>query len=210
MKYIATIILLLISTSITAQQYGTEVSDASVQLNKIKEKSISTQTIESDFTLEKRIAMMSNIEKSNGKFYYKRANSKICLDYINPKDNKIIISDTQFTIVTADKASKMDVTRNPALSQMKNMITACMTGNFIILGERSVTKYYDNEEYFTIVIQPSNKRVKRYMSEIALRFNKDDNTLFSMRFTEPNGNYSEYKYTNKKINVTIDEYHFKQ
>lgn len=209
MKLIHTFILLFVAMLTHAQQYGNEIKDATLQLSKLKTTSDATQSISSDFTLEKKVSLMANVEKSFGKFYYQRQGCKICLDYTQPKDNKIIINDSKFVLVTAGKASTMDVTRNPALSQMKNMITACMTGDFLPLGERSVTKYFDDEKLFTIVIQPSNKRVKRYMSEIVLRFDKQDNTLKSMRFAEQNGDYSEYTYTNKNINVAINANHFK-
>ena len=196
------------ASATTAQDYGNVVTDATAQLDKIKSASIATQSIESDFSLEKKVAIMTNLEKSYGKFYYNRASGKLCLDYTQPPENKIIISDTKFTLKTNGKISTMELSRNPALSQLKNMITACMTGNFISLGEHSQTKYYDNGEIFTISIKPSNKRVKRYMSEIILRFEKKDNTLLSMRFAEQNGDYSEYTYTNKKINAGIDDRHF--
>lgn len=210
MRQITTIILALslATNTLAVSEFGDKVADATAQLEKIKTASSSTRSIESDFTLVKKMSLMSDIEKSYGKFYYSKASSQLCLDYTEPADNKILISDTKFTLTTNGKTSSMQLSRNPALSQLKNMITACMTGNFMSLGEHSETSYYDNGSTFTISIKPSNKRVKRYMNEIVLRFDKKDNTLMSMRLAEPNGDYSEYTYTNKKINTVIDNKHF--
>jgi hypothetical protein len=88
---------------------------------------------------------------------------------------------------------------NPAMSQLGAMITACMTGNFVVLCERSETLYYTDDKLFTMVIKPLNKRVQRYMSEIVLRFETADRTMSVMRITEKSGDYTEYIFSNKQI-----------
>lgn len=208
MRFISTAIFFVFAFTINAQNYGQKISDSTAFLERLKSVNASTQTIESDFTMTKRVAIMSDLQKSFGRFYFKREGAKICLDYTEPKGNKVIISDEDFIIVTGGKASKMNATQNPAIAQMKNMIWACMTGDFMPLGERSETTYYENNEDFTIVILPANRRVKRYMSEIVLQFSKSDMTMSTMKITEANGDYSHYEYTNKRVNIVVDDNKF--
>lgn len=207
------IAILAIAVSLTivaakAQDYGTELTNYSELTETLELAGKSTETISCRFELEKRVALMNDAQLCNGNFYYKRDGSRICLDYTEPKGNKIIMTQVGFIIETAGKRAMLELSQNPGLSQIRNVVIACTTGDFSGIAERSQTKYFENDELYTIVIEPTNKRIRRYMTEIVLRFNKTNKSLSIMRFTESNGDYSQYKFSDKKFNTAVDDSHF--
>lgn len=199
MKHYILVIFMMYFVSVTAQNYGHEVKDASPYLSDIKSACESVAQIECDFIMRKKVAMMRDVNISKGEFLYCREQKKMIMDYTEPKGNKVVVEGDKFVITTNGKSATMSSSDNPAMSQLSAMITACMTGNFIMLSERSLTRYYVDDKYFTMVIKPTNKRVQRYMAEIVLRFLLSDKTMAIMRITERNGDYSEYEYLNKQI-----------
>lgn len=199
---------LLTMVAAQAQNYGTEISNCDELLEQLSVTGQSTTSINCRFTLEKSVSLMNETQLCNGNFYYKRDGARICLDYIEPKGNKIIMTQTGFIIETAGNRAVLDLSQNPGLSQIRNVVIACTTGDFSEIAERSQTKYFENDEFYTIVIEPTNKRIRRYMSEITLQFDKTNNSLATMRLTESNGDFSQYSFSNKKFNTAVDDSHF--
>lgn len=199
MKCLILILTIILSTSVGAQEYGRRVMDASAYMAELKASSEQVTAIEADFEMHKRVVMMKDVNVSKGRFSYDKSRQCMVLDYMQPKDNKVIVEGDNFTITMNGKTSTMTSRDNPAMSQLGAMITACMTGNFVVLCERSETLYYTDDKLFTMVIKPLNKRVQRYMSEIVLRFETADRTMSVMRITEKSGDYTEYIFSNKQI-----------
>ncbi len=204
-------ILLLLSTLASASSnHGTTLSanEAAVFVAKIKSVNSSVESITSDFTQRKTLSLMSAQQISSGKFYFQRQGNKICLDYTNPASNRVVITDNEFAIQTSGKTQTTSA-QNPALMQMRSLITCCVTGDFTSLADEAETSYFIDDNLFTIVIAPQNKRLRRYIATMTLRFRQSDCTLFQMTIDEPNGDTSTYEYTNVKNNVAISSDHFK-
>lgn len=199
MKYILLIILAGVASLAQAQNYGPSLSDATAYMASLKRQTESVARIECDFEMHKKVKMMKDINVSKGRFSYDKQQRKMTLDYTQPKGNKIVVDGDDFIVTMGGKTTELKANETPAMSQLSAMVTACMTGDFISLCDRSKVDYYADNDIFTIVITPQNKRVQRYMSEIVLRFALSDYTMSVMRMTERNGDYTEYHFTNKQI-----------
>jgi len=199
MKLLTLILCVAFGVFANAQDFGQKLSDVSSYMSTLKSASEKVTAIECDFVMYKKVSMMKDINKSAGRFSYCKQQHRMTLDYTEPKDNKVIVDGDTFTITMGGKTTTMTSNHNPAMSQLSAMITACMSGNFTSLCERSKTTYYIADNIFTMVIEPLNKRVQRYMTQIVLRFELTDNTMSVMRITEKNGDYTEYVFNNKQI-----------
>ena len=197
-KALTYILLLLMPVIAVAQDYGTELSDASGRLSVLKSANAMIETIDADFVAHKKSAMLTDIQKSVGEMSYRRNDDYLSLHYTEPLGNDIIISGSNITMTSAGKSNTMSAKQNPAVSQMIMMIKACVTGDFASLSDKSEVKYFQTSDLFTIVINPKNARVKRYIKQIVLRYN-NDNSLGFMKMDEGSGNYSEYIYSNQII-----------
>ena len=196
--------MLLCTTAAFAQNYGNKIDPSRGFSERLKSASDRTQTIACDFEQVKYMSVLANTNKSKGKFFYKKA-QKICLEYTNPQGNLIVMNGVKFKIQTNGKATVVKMISNPMMRQMGNMLTACMTGNLDLFGNQSVSEYYENQSYYTVVISPTNRRVKSYLKQIVLRFDKDDMTLSSMKMNENDTDYTLYEFSDKKLNGNVDD-----
>lgn len=204
MKRMFFAIMLLCTTAAFAQNYGNKIDPSRGFSERLKSASDRTQTITCDFEQVKYMSVLANTNKSKGKFYYKKT-QKICLEYTNPQGNLIVMNGVKFKIQTNGKATVVKMNSNPMMRQMGNMLTACMTGNLDLFGNQSVSEYYENQSYYTVVISPTNRRVKSYLKQIVLRFDKDDMTLSSMKMNENDTDYTLYEFSDKKLNGNVDD-----
>lgn len=192
------IMLVGLSVSAMAQEFGVAVDDASSRMAELKTSNSAIKSIAADFEMVKRVSLMTELQKSRGKMTYARATDRLALEYEEPKGNSIVIEGDKMTMTTAGKVTTVAAKQNPAMSQMVAMIKACVTGDFTSIGDKSDVECYEKDDLFTMVIKPRNARVKRYISQIVLTFNRD-NSLRMMRMCEGNGDYSEYTYRNQII-----------
>ena len=196
--------MLLCTTAAFAQNYGNKIDPSRGFSERLKSASDRTQTIICDFEQVKYMSVLANTNKSKGRFFYKKA-QKICLEYTNPQGNLIVMNGVKFKIQTNGKATVVKMNSNPMMRQMGNMLTACMTGNLDLFGNQSVSEYYENQSYYTVVISPTNRRVKSYLKQIVLRFDKDDMTLSSMKMNENDTDYTLYEFSGKRLNGNVDD-----
>ena len=89
---------------------------------------------------------------SEGNFYMQKDGGKIAIETGIPTNSRIVITDKLFLVDVASQQTKATPQSNPALTQLRSIITACMTGDFDGLTSHSNAKYYDDKQYFTIAI----------------------------------------------------------
>lgn len=209
-KYIIFLLTITLNVlTVNAQQYGAAVVNADSQLKAISDACAKTSTIVSKVIVSKQTKMMAGALTSEGNFYMQREGGKIAIETKFPAPSRIVITDKLFLIDVAGQRTTTAPQSNPAVTQMRSIISSCMSGDFDGLTSHSEAKYFDDNAFFTIVLKPTNKRVQRYMKELVLRFNKSDNTLEIMQMTERNGDSTSYTFTEKQLNVPIDEAVFK-
>lgn len=207
MRLIIIALTLFCSLSVYSQEYGTTIDPSKGFSQKLKEAGDNTQTIFCNFTQVKSLAILAKPNQSAGKFYFKKEQN-ICLDYSTPKGNLIVMSGGKFKIVVDGKKTVVDMKSNPMMRQMGTMLTACMTGDLTQFGSDSKTEYYETPSTYTVVISPINKKVKKYLKNIVLIFDKKDLTLNSMTMHENETDYTRYEFSDKKVNspVEIDKF----
>ncbi|MEF9987297.1 MAG: outer membrane lipoprotein carrier protein LolA [Bacteroidales bacterium] len=214
-KGILAIILMFGSILAIAQNYGTKGQNYGIDINpndgfseKLKKASEATYSILCDFEQTKYMSVLAKPVNSKGQFYYTRADN-ICLEYSVPKGNIIVMSNGKFKIVNSGKTIIVSNKTNPMMRQLNGMLTACMTGNISLFGSESITKYYESDNAYTVVITPTSNRVKTHIKQIILSFDKQNMTLLTMQMDENETDYTKYEFKAKKLNCNIPQEKFK-
>lgn len=174
------------------QKFAQELQQKSSHVNSIKCQF--TQTRAASFLAE-------NVEKS-GTFYFKIPEN-ILLSYAD--GDYIIMTDDWFKMKTASQVNKMKIASNPMLRNLKSILSACIHGDLSKLTkdfEISVTSIPTGWE---LIMKPKKKRVAAKLSQIILNFEKDNMSLNLMKMMEKSGDYTEYKFYDKKFNVAIED-----
>lgn len=208
MRLFITLITLSLSLTLFSQNYGSKIDPSNGFSQKLKEASSKTNTIVCNFDQTKNMAVLAKPNISKGMFFYQKEQN-ICLEYTSPEGNLIVMSGGKFKIITDGKKSVVDMKANPMMPQMGSMLSGCMTGNLELFGNESNTEYFETSSCYTVLITPTNKRVKKYLQNIVLVFDKNDMTLNSMLMQENTTDYTKYDFHKKKLNSEIETDKFK-
>lgn len=202
---------MLASLSFTSMQAANPVSDVNGLKAKMQANAEKITSIQSDFTLEKYMAVMSSTMKSTGKFYYQKSD-KVKLEQLTPIKNDLVMNGNKLMIKSnMGKPMIKDAASNPMMAELKKVITACMSGNIAEMGDNYQMSYFVDGSNYLIDIVPLNASIKQYVEKVELYLDSTDFTVVKMRMIEakkPNqtkNDYSDYTFTNKKKNAVIAE-----
>ena len=94
----------------------------------------------------------------------------------------------------------MSLTANKMMTQMQDMLTACMIGDLSKMSSDYKLEYFENDSYY--------KAIQAYISEIEIYLDKKDMSVYKLRLSETATNYTEYEFYNKRFNALKDETKF--
>jgi len=166
-------------------------------------------TIECDFTQVKHITAITGDIISTGKFYYQKED-KVSLDYTTPVKYLIVINGPKIKMVSNGKTSVLDIASNGLMKEMKEVISACMTGNLQAMTGNYKMEYYQGTKEYLIKIFPQKEAAKAILESISIYLDKNDLSVSRLLMLEASKDknakdkdYTEYQFSNKKLNVNI-------
>lgn len=206
MKAIHTLLLLLIASSLSAQQMK-KLSNLQEFDKRLLQEAQTVESIESDFTQVKYLDVFDEKVTSKGKFYYRKSN-QICMEYARPLNYLIVINGAKLKIVSDGKKSIMNLATNKMMAQMQDMLTACMVGDLSKMAPHYQLDYFEDSQHYLVKIKPVNKAVQAYIAGIQIYLDKRDMSVSKLRLSETETNYTEYEFANKQFNSLKDEARF--
>jgi len=211
MKRISVLMLVLCAGIFSAFAQMKPMSDSEIDVlkKKMAAEAQKVNTIESDFTQLKHIAAMAGDITSTGKFYYQK-DDKVSLDYTTPIKYQIVINGSKIKMVSNGKTNVFDVASNGLMKEMKDVISACMTGNLQAMGSNYKLEYFQDSKEYLVKIFPLNDAAKTIIDEVNIYLDKNDLSVTRLRMVEASKDkkakdkdYTEYQFSNKKLNVDI-------
>lgn len=180
------------------REFATELKSHSKDIN----------TISCRFSQVRSMSILAEEVKSEGSFYYKRENN-ICLEFDQPQGDKIVMAGGRFMIVTMGKVSTVPMGANPMLKQLNGVFAACMSGDLTAIEAWADLECFAKASSYMLVITPRDKKARKYVDKICLKFNKTDRmSIEQMRVDEPGGDYTEYRFLSKTFNGVVDDAKF--
>ncbi|MBK5720101.1 outer membrane lipoprotein carrier protein LolA [Dysgonomonas sp. Marseille-P4677] len=173
---------------------------------RIVQEAVSVKSIESDFTQIKHLDLFNEDITSKGKFYYKHSD-KISLDYNHPTKYLIVINGEKLKIVSDGKKNVVNLKSNKVMTEMRAMLTACMSGNISRISGYSM-EYFEDAGSYLIKIKPTNKSIQAYISGFDIYMDKKDMSVSKLRISENATDYTDYLFQNKKFNTLTDDKKF--
>ncbi len=190
-----------LGASVQAQTY-TPVKDIEAVKQKIATASKNMNSMQSNFSQEKYMIVMSQKIQSKGLFYFKK-NNQIRWEYTEPYKYIIVLAGGKIQIKDEKKVSEYDMNANKAFKQINDMMIQLVQGN--VLSSTAYTiKYTESSTNYLLEMTPTDKKLKAMFKNIQLYFDKTTYEVSSFKMIENNGDYTLIKFSNKKQNVTID------
>ena len=169
------IFMVSITTSLSAQTY-TPVKDIESVKAKIINASKAVTTIQSNFTQEKYLSVMTQ---------------KI-----------IVLANGKVQIKDEEKKSEYDMSSNKSFKQINDMMIQLVQGTVFNSGLYSFS-FSENAQDYLVTLTPIDKKLKTYFQTIQLLFDKSSLDVMQMKMMEIGGDYTIIKFSNKKLNLPI-------
>ncbi len=210
MKYFLFCFLVIIVLPAWAQVPATPMKDVPGFRQKLTTVTAGINTIESDFTQEKKLSILSNTLVSKGHFCFRRENN-IRWEYLQPYKYLIIISQDKIFIKEEKDQKQYDIQSNKMFQEMNKFISGCIQGDILKNEKEYKIGYFEDSRYFFVTLVPVAEKMRQMLNEIQIWFDRTDLTVARIRMMEQGGDYTKIDFVNKKLNtdIPVEKFSFK-
>lgn len=201
-KFLKITVLVIIAMPVRAQVPATPMKDAGGFRQKLTTVAAGIATIESDFTQEKKLSILSNTLVSKGHFCFRRENN-IRWEYLQPYKYLIIISEDKIYIKEEKDQKQYDIQSNRMFQEMNRFISGCIQGDILKNDKDYKIGYFEDDRYFFVTLVPVAEKMRQMLNEIQIWFDRTDLTVARIRMMESGGDYTRIDFLNKKLNTDI-------
>jgi len=186
--------------TVAAQTY-TPVKDVEALKTKITNTNKNTSTIQSSFTQEKYLSVMTQKIISKGLFWFKKESS-VRWEYTDPYKYIIVLANNKVQVKDEEKKTEYDMASNKSFKQINDMMIQLVQGTVFNSGMYSF-QFKENAQTYLVELTPIDKKLKTYFQKINLFFDKVTFDVTQMKMIEVGGDYTTLKFSNKKLNQAI-------
>lgn len=194
------LVLILLAQFGFAQNFKSVKDTAALRL-KVEQMSKTVNSIESDFTQEKNLSLLSEKILSKGHFVFKKENL-LRWEYNTPYKYLIVINKDKIWIKDEKKTAKYDMNSNKVFKEINDIMIACVQGNIFKSGKFKVA-YFENDRYYKLELTPLQKNMKESLKKINMYFDKSVTSVTKLDMVEPNDDYTTLEFINKKLNGAV-------
>ncbi len=182
-------------------------TEVAVFLDVLAKRASEVTALSARFEQVKRMEMIKGELVSHGKFLYSKEN-KIAFMYEKPGKYSMIMNGSYMKMVTASGTSKMNLSANPVMKQMQELITAVFTGELKESANYDIvfSMAYDK---INASVKPKSARLQSVISIINIVFSKDSGDILEISVKEGSGGTTNYRFFDQTINQNIDNETFR-
>lgn len=162
-----------------------------------------TTTIQSDFTQEKNLSMLSEKIISKGKFWFKKENF-VRMEYVQPFKYLMVLNGGKVYIKDGQKENTVSASSNKLFRQINNIMIDCMKGA-ALNNPDFASRIFEGAQAFLIELSPTAKNLKDFFQHINIIVDKKDYTATTIEMYEPGGDNTIIHFINKQLNATIPD-----
>jgi outer membrane lipoprotein-sorting protein len=209
-RYLVLFFPVIFAMTARAQVPTTPMKDVDGFREKLASVTAGISTIESDFTQEKKLSILSNTLVSKGHFCFRRENN-IRWEYLQPYKYLIIISQDKIYIKEEKDQKQYDIQSNKMFQEMNKFISGCIQGDILKNDKDYKIRYFEDSRYYFVTLVPVAEKMRQMLNEIQIWFERSDLTVARIRMLEPGGDYTKIDFVNKKVNtdIPLEKFSFK-
>ena len=199
---------LLINLTAFPQKDISEMKNPSTFRQKLADATKLTNTIESTFSQEKNLSVLSEKIQSKGKFYFKKQNM-LRLEYIDPFKYMIILNNGKILIRDEEKENRFDARSNKVFGEINSILLGCAQGTLLNDEKKFQSSCFETPNSYIVKLHPRVSQLKDIFSEICIYFDKNDFSVSCLIMNEASGDYTKIKFSGKKLNAPIPDEKFR-
>jgi outer membrane lipoprotein-sorting protein len=203
-KTIAFAIFILFNFPGIAQYTGYALSNHPETFRKsFAESTASIESIQSGFSQEKTLTMLSEKMNSTGKFWY-RKKDKLRMEYIQPFPYLMILSSGKIFVKDGQKENQFSANSSKIFQEVNRILIDCVSGNMLNNPDFQA-RIFENAGSFLIEFQPVAKNLKELYKNINIVIDKKDFTATVVEMIEVSGDKTIIRFQNKVLNAPIPD-----
>ena len=183
-----------------------EMKDVEIFKKKFESVSKTINSIQSNFTQEKNLSVISEVVKSKGKFYFKKENL-LRWQYDKPYSYVIVINGDNILIKDNKKSRVLNTQSNDMFKKIAEIMSMSLQGNVLNSKEFKVN-FQENDSQILLKLFPVNKNMATFMKTIHLYISKIDYSVVKLEMLEPTGDYTKIEFSDRKVNENIPDEKF--
>jgi outer membrane lipoprotein-sorting protein len=201
-------VLLCISVISKSQPKGfTQVKAITTFQASLSKSNTAIQTITSDFTQTKNMALLAEKIKSKGKFYFKKED-KVRIEYTTPYTYLLVMNKGQIMVKDEQKTSKVNTRNSKTMQSVNRIMMDCMRGTVLTNPDFKATVFENANEYL-VSLSPTTDAMKKMFQNIDVYLGKKGFDVTRLVMKEEGGDLTEMNFINTKHNTPLDEALFK-
>jgi outer membrane lipoprotein-sorting protein len=186
-----------------------EPADLSLLLNNIGKKVSNFNTLKTDFTQEKEMAMFREKLILKGRIYIQKPN-KIAWHVDSPLRYSVLITDKfirQWDEDT-DKVQEISLTKNPIFQNVLKQLTVWFSGEYGSLLRDNKVRLVKRDPLVIEFIPRDTNLSRKVIKNITITFREDQTYLKQIRIQELGGDVTTIHFTNTIFNAPLDSSSF--
>lgn len=166
-----------------------------------------TQTIASDFTQVKNMALLKEKIKSKGRFYFKKED-KVRIEYTAPYSYLMVMNGSQMLVKDEQKSNKINTGGSKLLQSVNRIMIDCMRGTMFQNPDFKVTALENGANYL-LQLTPVNAAMKKMFSGIEVYMDKKTLDVNQLVMMEQGGDNTTMAFSNTRHNTSLNDQLFK-
>ena len=147
--------------------------------------------------------MLSEKIISKGKFWFKKE-SQVRMEYNQPYQYLMIINKDKVFVKDGQKENKISAKSNKLFQQINKIMIDCMQGT-ALNNPDFTTRVFENKSSSLVELTPVTKGLTALFKSINIIVDKKDFSVGSIAMQELSGDNTLIRFTNKELNVTIQD-----
>jgi len=167
----------------------------------------SVQTISSDFTQVKNMALLEDKIRSKGKFYFKKED-KVRIEYTSPYSYLLVMNGGQIMVRDEQKTSKVNTRNSKTMQSVNRIMIDCMRGT-VLNNPDFKAVVYEGQDSYLLSLTPSTEAMKKMFRSIDVYLAKKNFDVDRLSMTEVGGDFTEMDFSNTQHNTALNDAIFK-
>jgi len=203
-KLIVLLVLVGITATVRAQYPGyVQLNDPVAFKLQFSAASQTIQTIQSDFTQEKNLSMLSEKIISKGKFWFKKQNL-VRMEYSEPFQYLMILNNGNIYVKNGAKENTVGTKSNKLFQQINRIVIDCVKGSALDNPD-FIAKIFEGKTNWIVELTPKAKTLGELFQHINITVDRKDFTASVVAMYEQGGDYTIIHFINKELNATIPD-----
>jgi outer membrane lipoprotein-sorting protein len=162
-----------------------------------------TESVQSGFTQEKTLTMLSEKINSSGKFWFQKKD-KLRMEYTRPYIYLMILNNGKIYVKDGPKENKVSAGSNKIFRQVNRILLDGVAGRMLDNPDFQ-SRLFENDGSWLVEFKPLDKNLKELYKYINIVLDKKDYSASAIEMYEISGDKTIIRFQNKEINAHIPD-----